>query len=475
MAIPDVMQTGRSGLVASKIGISVAGHNIANVETEGYSRQRLIHAVADPLGLPHEKHRLGTGTKVVRVERSNHAYLEKQICSIERELSFCQEKDMAFKQIEDIFNELNDDGLNRLISRFFNEFRQLANEPESMAIRQSVKEASQSMMNDFKRLRREVEEVRGHLDSKIEGLVSECNATLVQIAQLNEQIKTVENQGVASPNDLLDRRDLLLKKLSGFMDVVVHPDEGGVWNIDSREAGPLVSHFQAEQFSLNRTEKDEEGKADNHFDVFLSHHQAPLTHLLKSGKLGALFEVRDQVVSSLLERLDILAFSLIENVNQVHRQGFSLEGQTGLAFFKELPGLGSQGAAGRMDFSEDLKRSVNAIAAAWVPDAPGDNRVALALSQLQFESFMNEGKATADEWYNSIISDVGVFASKNRFSLVQQEDVMNQLTMVKEQISGVSLDEETTRLLEFQHLFDACSQLIRMADAMVKTVLALKQ
>jgi flagellar hook-associated protein 1 FlgK len=122
-----------------------------------------------------------------------------------------------------------------------------------------------------------------------------------------------------------------------------------------------------------------------------------------------------------------------------------------------------------------VKASVNNIATGLVPDAPGDNRVAIGISRLQNEKLVDHGNATLDEWYNSIVSDVGVANQRNRFALNQQKDIMTQLGKIRDQISGVSIDEETTNLLQFQHVFDASAKVIQVADELLKTVLSLKR
>ncbi|MCM2322872.1 MAG: flagellar basal body protein, partial [Oligoflexia bacterium] len=159
MAIPSVLRTGVSGMMAAKTAVATTGHNIANANTEGYARQR-VGMEATPSSPSIGKGVVGTGVQINRIDRINDEYIEKQIRNGARDLSHFEEKDLILKQTEDIFNEMNGEGLNRLVSRFFNEFRKLANEPENEAVRQSVREATQAMVNDFHRLRNEVEGVR---------------------------------------------------------------------------------------------------------------------------------------------------------------------------------------------------------------------------------------------------------------------------------------------------------------------------
>jgi len=473
MGVGNIIQSGRSGMNAAKVQIATSGHNITNANTEGFSRQRVQTTPSEPSGRPYGKNRIGTGTMVGRVERLNDEYLEKQIRNNNRDMASFEERDVALKQVEDIFNEMGGDGLNRLISRFFNEFRKLSEEPENPAMREAVREASQAMVNDFKRLRHEVDEVRRHIDARIEGYTKEVNMLSEELTKLNTDIQKLELVG-GPPNDLLDRRDLVMKKLGAFMDLQMHKDNKGRVIADVVRVGPLVAGPEPEQLSADRSPADGEGKPEGAFDVLTSS-SAPgiITHQIKGGKLGALLETRDKSISTVLERLDDLAFSISSAVNEVHTQGFTNEGIQGVAFFAPL--VDRTRAAEFLELSDDIKANVNNIAAAAIADAPGDNRIAIAISRIQNQRILNNGNATADEWYNSIVSDVGVAMSKNRFALNQQRDVMTQLNRMRDQISGVSIDEETANLLQFQHIFDASAKVVQVADEMLKTVLELKR
>ena len=475
MAIPSILNTGRSGMVAAKAAISTTGHNIANANVEGFSRQRVITESAEAgVGrVGGGRATFGAGTQIARVERVNDEYVEKQIRNSQRHLSNTEEKDSSLRQLEDIFNEMNGDGLNRLVSKFFNEFRKLSDEPENAALRQSVREASQSMINDFHRIRKEVDEVRRHLDSRLEGYTSEINSLTTELVGLNEKIRNIEPAG-GVPNDLLDKRDQALKKLASYLDYSTHYDRNGNLNIDIQGVGVLMSAGTSEKFSVDRTPANENGKANQSFDVKTSGNAGGVvTQQLKGGKIGAVIEVRDKTITTILSRLDEMAYTLTESVNAIHREGVTPDGVRGVDFFR--PCSERDRAAEFIGLSMEVENSVNNIATAVAPDSPGDNRIALAISRIQNEKILNDGHATADEWFNSIVSDVGVVTGRNRAVMNQQKDIMNQLGKVREQISGVSVDEETANLLQFQHVFDASAKLIQVADDMLKTVLGLKR
>ncbi|MBI3534443.1 MAG: flagellar hook-associated protein FlgK [Deltaproteobacteria bacterium] len=472
MAIPDIMQTGRSGLYAAKVGIATTGHNISNANTEGYSRQRVEQTTDNPR--PHgPKAMIGSGTLINRIDRINDGYIEKQIRNTNRELAHFEEKDVVLKQTEDIFNEMGGEGLNRLMSRFFNEFRKLSNDPNSEAIRQAVREAAQALVNDFRRLRKEVSEVGRHIDARLDGQVREINALAGTLKDLNIKIKALSVTG-ASPNDLLDQRDKVLKQLSSYMDLSMYEDKEGSYVVDIKGVGPLVVGGDVQKFEVARTQADGQGKSEGALDIISkASGRLPLTHQISGGKMGAILEVRDKTLSTILDRLDELAYGVTESVNEIHRQGFTRDGVSGVSFFKNT--ANKQSAAELIDLSDAVKSNVNHIATALVPDAPGDNRIALAISGIQHLRLMNDGKTTVDDYYNSIVSDVGVAGAKTREALNQQKDIQTQLGKIREQISGVSIDEETTQLLQYQHAFDASAKVIQIADEMLKTILDIKR
>jgi flagellar hook-associated protein 1 FlgK len=475
MALLNVFQAGKSGLSTAKAGISTAGHNIANAGTEGFSRQRAVseaevtQQVAGQGG-PYP----GRGSRLSRIERINDNYLEKQLRDGSKNLAYSEEKQVFLGQIEDVFNEMNGDGLNRLISRFFNDFRKLSTDPNNEAVRQAVRESSNAMVNDFKRLSSEVEQIRNHLDHRIDGNMKEFSTLAQELAELNNKIRIAEIQG-SPANDLQDRRDVMLKKMSNFVDVSITKDNNGMVNVDVRGVGPVVTGPNFEKFHWGRAQAQPDmGSIENSLQISRSPYSNQfITDHFNNGKLGALIEVRDQSVSMVLDRLDQLAFAISSSVNDIHQKGFTLDGKTGIKFFENA---GSKtGAAQRMNLSSEIRSSVGNIATALQPAAPGDNRNALAIANLQNIHFMNGGRTTADDFYNSIVSDIGVSSSRNTETLAQNRSIISQLGKMREQVSGVSIDEETTNLMQFQHAYDASAKVIKTADEMLDTILSLRR
>ncbi len=473
MGIPNVMHTGRSGMVAARAAIATTGHNISNANTEGYSRQRVELEANVPVDGPGRRNTIGQGVNLARISRVNDEYIEKELQNGTRDLSHFEEKDVALRQLEEVFNELNGDGINRLMSRFFNEFRKLSNDPDSEAVRQSVRESTHALTNDFHRLRKEVEQVREHIDSRISAHTVEINSITSEVADLNQRIRALEVGGT-SPNDLKDRRGVLLKRLASYFSISVHDDGKGGLNVDIKGVGPLVTGNMAQDFEVVRSKaKPAKGKLENALDIKTSASaNSIVTHTLKGGRLGGLIEVRDRTLSAVIDRLDDLAFGITKYVNQVHTQGMNRNGVKGIKFFKEISQ--KDRASEFISLSDEVAANTSNIATAFDRNAPGDNRVAVAISQIQYEKLMNNGEASMDDWYNSIVSDIGIVRNRNMASLSQTKNVMTHLDKMRDQISGVSLDEETANLLQFQHTFDVSAKVIQVAEELLDSVLAIK-
>lgn len=473
MGIPNIMHTGRSGMTASRTAIATTGHNIANANTEGYSRQRVELEANITTDGPGEKNTIGQGVKVNNISRVNDEYIEKELQNGTRDHAHFEEKDIALQQLEEVFNELDGDGLNRIMSRFFNEFRKLSNDPDNEAIRQSIREATHALTNDFRRLRKEVEQVQAHIDSRIAAYSTEINAITDEVADLNQRIRAMEVRK-ASPNDLKDRRDLLLRRLASYMAISTHKDGKGGINVDIKGVGPLVTGNIAQKFEVARTQaKPEKGQPENSLELRTSASaNSVVTHSIKGGKLGGLIAVRDQTLNTVLDRLDDLAYSITKNVNHIHMQAVNREGMKGIPFFDDL--ATKERASAYMKLSDAVAMNTNNIATGFDLNAPGDNRASIAISQLQYDRLLNDGQATMDDWFNSIVSDIGIVRNRNRASLAQTKNVMTHLQKMRDQVSGVSLDEETANLLQYQHAFDASAKVIQVSEEILDSILSIK-
>jgi flagellar hook-associated protein 1 FlgK len=477
--ISHLFHLGGAGMNAAKTGIATAGHNISNANTEGFSRQRVQYesVCLSDQNNP-ESITIGQGVKTTRIERVNDHFIEEQIQKSKCKLAYYNEMDQSCQRLENVFNELSSDGINHALASFFNAFQKLSNEPENTAIRQSVVEQTQSLAQSINHTAKSLKSAQSYLDSRLQQNLQEMNENLALVAQFSTQIKAIECLKVASPNDLLDKRDDLMQKLMGKADLHAWTDEMNQFNINLESVGNILTGTHINPLAAKRTPHDESGKKDNLLDVFIENMPGgAITGKIHGGQIGAILFLRDQVIGSTLDDLNELAIKITQSVNQIHKEGFGLNNTSQVAFFSDL----SESFFPAEDFSlnEKIKTDPTQIATSFHEDTPGDNGIALQIAHLQNTVFTfheqkeNPTTATMDGWYNSIVNKIASLSAENANYAEQQSDIMLQLEKLKESISGVSVDEETTQLMQFQHVFGACARMIQIADELLNTVLSL--
>ncbi len=471
--INALMDMGKRSLMNSQTALQTVGHNIASKSVEGYSRQRVDQVTNLPIG--EGKLRVGMGAKAAAINRVNNPYLERQIGVEESHLGYLSGKQDAMTRVESIYNEQVNKGLNQFMSEFFNAFRELSNNPESLATRSLVKETADYVTKDFKRINAQLTGVQSDLDQQIKTHVNEINGMSTEIASLNEKIQTVELTG-ASANDERDRRDLLVKKLGEKVNIRWAEGADGTVTVSAGNNALLVAGYDAKQLFVQST-PESENKGEGNFDIMYksSEYASPfkVTEQLHGGSIGGLLEVRDTIINDLKDGVDEMAYTLADEVNDIHSKGFNSYNQTGVDFFEQP--MDVKHASQYLKLNDDILKDSSRIAAGEKAGASGDNRIANKIAGLQYEKILSDGNASVDEYYNTMVGKVGVIAKKTNNAHDAQDGIVKQLANIRESISGVSLDEETTKMIEFQKAFDASARIVKTADEMMDTVLNLKR
>lgn len=222
--------------------------------------------------------------------------------------------------------------------------------------------------------------------------------------------------------------------------------------------------------------------------VFADRPQSAVTGKFVNGTFASQLKMRNDDIRQVQDDVDQLAFSFIQTTNAVHRKGYvnrqiplDQEGNpvandkrgptTGIDFFA-VP-LQAEGAALAIDLSEDIKNDLTNIATSIAPNSPGDNRIAIGISKLQHEKLLDEGNTTIEEKFLQTVGNVGVKSGKARLDSEQSEGILAQTKSIRERLSGVSVDEETSNMVRYQQAYDASAKVIKSADEMFKTVLGL--
>lgn len=452
-----MMDIGKGGLFASQKGIDVAGHNIANVNTPGYSRQRAVMATGLPLSATPGQ--VGTGVTVQEVIRIHDQYIETELRSETSGLGRWEAEKGVLERLEMLVEGY---GLDSVMGEFWNAWEDLSNNPAGQAERVVLLSRSEQLAQGIQGLYDDVttleEEEMGEM---ISGTVSEINLLTSEIADLNQTILGTEGNG-QNANDSRDRRDALLRDLASLVDINVVEGNDGMVNVFLGGGRALVQSNEAMTLGTETnpvthlTDVIYLGKGDDHIDI---------TAEIEGGKLKGLRP--DSIFGEFLDRLNALAETLITRVNALHSQGYGLDGTTGRAFF-------SGSSAADIAVHQDILDDVNRIAAAGPTDGlPGGNSNALAIAGLRNALTMNGGTATFDMEYNSLVSRVGSWAQTAEFYNDQETALVNQAETLRESVSGVQMDEEMVNLLEFQHSYAAAAQYVRMIDKLLEDVIKL--
>lgn len=465
--VSALFSVGKQSLMNSQTALQTTGHNVANKTTEGYTRQRVEIQSNAPIG--RGKLQIGTGAQAKEVTRVINPFLEKQITAAKATSGQINAQSEIFERLEQVYNEQANKGLNQYMSDFFNSWRELSNTPESLSTRSLVRDAADFLAKDFTRVHQQLRASQREADVEISGTVEKINAITREIADLNHKVTQIEIQGVTA-NDNRDRRDLLLKNLSDLVDVSVAENEVGQVTV---RAGGAVLVSGLTQMTLEAVRTGErEGVVDIYYRYSATATPTKVNHMIKGGRLGGLLKMRDEVVENFISKNNQMALAFAKEVNLAHRQGLDRNGQPAGDFFSIDPS--AESPAQTIKVRKEILNNVGKIASGF-KNAPGDNTVAHVISSLQYKKTMGDGDASFDDYYSSIVGEVGLAADKANKSRESSQNILTQLTKMRESISGVNLDEEMTQMIEHQKTYQASAHLIKTVDEMLQTILDLKR
>lgn len=341
------IELGKRGLNAHSQSLHTAGHNLSNASTEGYSRQRVKLGSMEPLYAPQLNRenvpgQIGQGVQIESVERVRDNLLQGRIVSQGDDLSFWKTRDHYVLMMEQIYNEPDDTSVRKLMDNFWIGWQELSAHPEEMASRAAVLRRGEALIDGINERYTRLKEVATLLNDDIIVSVGEVNSKLSEIAELNVQIQKSRALG-DNPNDLLDRRDLLVEQVSQYVDITVDNRDPDEYQIHTG-GRHLVQGDRV--FYLDAVPNQEN---EGYVDV-VWRHTGEVTGFT-TGKLGALTDLRDTDVRGEIQKLDLMTQNFTDMVNDVHRQAFGLNGRTGIDFFVEQPAINN--LSGNIDLSGD--------------------------------------------------------------------------------------------------------------------------
>ncbi len=568
--INHILDMASRALLNEQAGIEVASHNISNVNTPGYSRQRVNFETAPPLPSPWGP--LGDGVRVQGITRAFDAFITARLDEKTATLAEYQACKTYLDQVASFFNETNEATLNDRLYAFWASWHDLANNPSGLAERQALLQNALSLCELINFQADSLVQLRTSLVQQLGPLLNEINAHAARIAQLNGEIQAAEAGGQLA-NDLRDQRQLELSQLSELIGIRYYTSADGLVNVNLANGTSLVQGVKSWTLDFAMT-------PDDAVAVFWNGPgglQEEITASLSGGKLAALLAVRDNLLVAYQQNLDQIARELIAAVNGQHTQGAGLDlfasvtgtyavthpdnplDSSGLPFGDRIidgsfeilierhgvlqasttiavtpgmtlndllnaintdPNIGgyvtasldgdrlkisTNLASDALGFARDSSLVLTALGLntffvgdkaytlavnPWVLEnpgliaagrfdatgarAPGDNRNALALADLE-NAPVGPGSLTFAEAYRRLVTDIGLETERSGQEALFYQKLVDQLTQMRDAVSGVSLDEELSNLIKFQRAYQAAARLISVADELYQTLLALRR
>jgi flagellar hook-associated protein 1 FlgK len=327
------IEIGKRGVQAHQQALYVTGHNLDNASTEGYSRQRVDLSAFEPIYMPGLNRadtpgQLGQGVVVDRIDRIRDQLLDRRIVMQSSSEGYWEARDPYIRMMEHLYNEPGYNSISSKMDHFWDAWQELSRYPADTAPRTAVIERGKTLIDGIHNRYEGLKTLQEQANDDIQITVGKVNELSRQIASLNGVIQRVKNQG-DNPNDLMDRRDLLVDKLASIIDITVSSIDKDEFMIHTSGI-VLVQGQVGRQFDLIKG-IETEGFAH----VYWQDTQQEMR--FQKGSLGALMELRDETIVDEIQRLDNMTMNFVDLVNEVHRDGYGLNGTTGINFFSEYP------------------------------------------------------------------------------------------------------------------------------------------
>jgi len=444
-------------LDAQRFGLDATGQNIANVNTPGYTR-RVIDMAAVP---PESNRTAGRGVDVVALRSARDLMIERRL---QQEVP-AERREGALADVLGVVEvALGKPGesIDGALDRFFDAFSNLSQSPSSSVARQEVLLQAESLADTFRDMADRLAVSQRDSDAQVVSAAQDINDLASQIAKINETMaRTGESAGGIL--SLQDEQSVLVRQLSEIVDIdVLQRADGGV-DITIGNGRALVIGENGYQVQTSAV------AGVNH--IFSA--GVDITAELTAGKIGGLIYARDVLVPGYQADLDSLAYDFANNVNNLHAAGVGGDGLTGRNLFTFTPAIvGSAGAAGAIAVDPVVAVNPNMVAAAG-PGAPvGDNTTARNIAALRHAKVVG-GTATFHDTWGQLVYRVGRDSQAAKNEQHSREEIVTQVDALRDQVSGISLDEEAVNLVKYQKAYEANARFFRAIDSTLDTLLGI--
>jgi flagellar hook-associated protein 1 FlgK len=472
-SLNDAFYIARSGVLTHQERLAIISHNIANVDTKGYHRQKALLAT-NPTQNPNlfitREYTLGTGVKVDDVVRVRDEMREKVLLSQSSDLAMHQQLADSLGDIEALMNGLGETSLTNRLQEFWSAWQDLANNADRMAFRSTLLETSVSLTDQLNLMSQRLSDYRDGIAAGGAGpdftgaaatAVKNVNSLATRIQDLNRRITSMNNSGY-NPNDLEDQRDLLIRELGDTLNISVGPNY--TITVDGQT---LISGDGTVRNTLALTDT-----ATMQFTL------GGTAVAINDGKLGGMVETIS-IIDAMSTNLDTLATELMTAVNTVHLSGYDLEGNPGIEFFTGTGAADISVNPLLHDPTNSLLDHPEMIAAATTVDDPGppvvpnvrDGSNALAIADLSRAKIAGLNNQTFGDYFSNLMSSLGARIEDEQNLVTDGQAVVDMLEGAIQSQSGVNMDEELMEMISAQRAYQAASRLLTTIDGLMDVVI----
>jgi flagellar hook-associated protein 1 FlgK len=456
------LEIGRRALRASQLGITVTSHNIANVNTPGYTRQTVS---LSPTPTDGANLRLsGTGVTIEGVLSARDQFLEARLQTETTTSGRLTAERDALHPVQEIFNDTGrEGGIQSALNNFFGAFRDLEASPGSQPIRSLVLDKGNVLAGAFRATRNQLSRIRSDADRSLRATVEEANSLAAKVADLNARIGQAEGSG-GNAHELRDQRGEAVRRLAELTGANSFETDDGAVTLTLGDGRAVVVGNQVHKLDVVSTPPD--GLAAINLDG--------QSAVISDGKIRGLQNAISTIGEQITD-IDNLAAAVAARVNTLHTSGSDLNGNAGAAFFVAASG-GAINAA-NIDVATAIKGDPKLVVAAANGAGSGDATIARGIAGLLSDPASTAGSRAGSfpEIYASIVRDAGAAVRNTDDALITQQAVLQQTQAQRDSVSGVSLDEEAVMLLQYQRSYEAAAKLLKIADEMTQTILSLGQ
>ncbi len=450
MSISSIFEMGRRSLAEYQTDIESTSNNIANANNEGYTRRRVnLKNLTSTNGFAG----FGSGIDANALSRMRQKFAEYSLWRENHNLGKYEKTETLLTQVESIFGDDSDGSLQNVMSEFWNSWNDLATEPESESFRTLVRNKGNLLANTFRSTHSRVVKLQRQIEPEIYESVNMINKISDHLLEINQQLR------LGPSHDLMDRRDQLINELSQLINIDVKEKENGEVSI------LFGGHILISENKANKIEVNVD-TSSNLRTTSVTFESSDFEPDIEGGSLAGLLDVFNEKIPNYLDQLDTLADNIASQVNSAHSNGYNLAGTTGIEFFN-----GSNSGAANIKMNQAIVNDPTLIATRGATEGVGANSVAESIFNLQFDNFV--ANETPTDFYISLVTEIGSEIDDVSFLRYSHELITQQMQNQRDEISGVSLDEEMTKLVQYEQAYQAAAKIIQTVDEMIGTVLEL--